>query len=200
MNMEYTKGQFIGYVPVGADRLAFSELQPERWYVLKTYPNKERKVMATFARRGISAYFPTKRTEELTEQRRFGRVVRRYKRTLISPLFAGVVFIPDFQVKLGGVTSVDGVEGYYRMGDCYPYLTPSLYQYVRHLAGEANMPVSHKRRLLKQGQAVHVIDGPFAYFTGTFDSLDSEGRLKVLLQLFGRMTFVTLDEGQIEPA
>lgn len=198
MNMDYHKGQFVGYVPVSGDALS-SLREPERWYVLKTYANKERKVMTTFARRGVSAYFPTKREEVVREQRRFGTVVRRFKQTLISPLFAHVIFIPDFQVKQGGVM-VDGVEGYMRMGDCYPYLTPELYKYVRQLAGHANMPVSHKRRLLQQGNPVRVVDGPFAYWTGTFDSLDSEGRLKVLLQLFGRMTFVTLDEGQIEPA
>lgn len=197
--MQYRIGQFVGYVPVNDSGAAMSsERQPERWYVLKTFPNKERKVMATFARRGISAYFPTKRIEETREQRRFGRVVRRFKQTLVQPLFAGVIFIPDFQMRQGGV-KVDGVEGYFRMGECYPYLTPSLYQEVRRIAGIANMPVSQKRRMMVKGRAVLVTDGPFAYFSGTFDSLDSEGRLKVLLQIFGRMTFVTLDEGQIEP-
>ncbi|ODM77780.1 transcription termination/antitermination protein NusG [Bradyrhizobium elkanii] len=198
MNMQYVKGQFVGYVPIDAEQAAVS-IEPQRWYVLKIFPNKESKVMRTFHQRGISAYFPTAQSTVVSEVKRFGHVVGRIKRTVVAPMFAGIIFIPDFQARIGGVM-VDGVDGYLKMDQCYPYLTPQLYAQVREIERYRNMPVARKRRLLQQGQAIWVTDGPFASFRGQFDRLDSEGRLKVLIDLFGRMTPVTLDEGQIEPA
>jgi transcription antitermination factor NusG len=47
---------------------------------------------------------------------------------------------------------------------------------------------------------VRVVDGPFAAFNGKIDRLDLNGLLKVLVDLFSRMTPVELDEGQIEAA
>ena len=198
MNMQYVKGQIVDYVPL-MEPSAVMLRDIDRWYVLRTFANKEAKVMRTFDRRGISAYYPTVRSEKFFEIRRFGRVCGRVKRTVISPMFSGVIFIPDFQAALGGV-KVDGVDGYLRMDKCFPYLTPQLMEQVRRLVALCNIPASRKRRLLAAGQPIHVVDGPFAEFAGKFEHLDSEGRLTVLIDIFGRMTPVTLDESQIEPA
>jgi transcription termination/antitermination protein NusG len=54
--------------------------------------------------------------------------------------------------------------------------------------------------LFKVNQAVRVVDGPFASFKGLIERLDSNGRLKVLVDIFSRMTPVELDEDQIEAA
>lgn len=193
----YRVGQHVGFVPT--DRLAVSIERPKRWYVLKVFPGKERKVMEAFARRGISAYYPTVTSDVVREIVRFGRVCRRVKVRAQRPLFDGIIFIPDFQARTGGVM-VDGVDGYFRMDGCYPYLTPELYAYVREIERFGNIPVAAKRRMLKHGQPVFVMDGPFAPFGGVFDRLDSDGRLKVLVNIFGRLTPVTFDEAQIEPA
>ena len=194
---EYRIGQHVGFVSV--DRPSTPIALPERWYVLRAIPGKERKVMSAYGRRGISAYLPTVRRDVVREIRRFGRVCHRIKVTMVEPLFGGIIFIPDFQARAGGVM-VDGVEGYFRMDGCYPCLRPTDYAYVREIERLGNIPVAHKRRMLKRGEPVWVTDGPFATFGGVFDQLDSEGRLKVLVEIFGRLTPVTLDEAQIEPA
>lgn len=199
MNMIYRQGQIVGYVNVDRASVLIEAARSCRWFVLKTFPDRESRVMRTFGQRGISAYFPTERVEVRRESRRFGRLVRRIKATVTKPVFPGVILIPEFQARLGGVM-VDGVEGYFRMGDCYPYLKAEQFDRLREFVGFRNIPVGDKRRLLAQGQRVYINDGPFAQFMGTFDSLDSEGRLKILVDLFGRQTPVTLDEDQIEPA
>jgi transcriptional antiterminator NusG len=171
---------------------------PERWYVLQTFPNKERKVMRTFRDRGISAYHPVIRKTKMVRGRRIDTV---------EPLFGGVIFIPDFQARAGGVR-VEGVEGYFRMGDCYPYLlerdpSGSSVQdmaWVRGLERFGNIPVARRYRLFKTGQLVRVLNGPFRHFSGVIDRLDSKGRLTVFLSIFSRMTPVELEEGQIEAA
>ena len=48
------------------------------------------------------------------------------------------------------------------------------------------------------GEAVKNVDGPFADFLGTIDSIDEEkGKLKVLVSIFGRETPVELDFLQV---
>ena len=44
------------------------------------------------------------------------------------------------------------------------------------------------------GEAVKIIDGPFADFLGTIDNIDeTRGKLRVLVSIFGRETPVELD-------
>ncbi|WLB43034.1 transcription termination/antitermination NusG family protein [Bradyrhizobium ottawaense] len=185
----YKIGDFVEYVPMLDEAIAVP-LVPQRWYVLLTFANKERKVMRTFRERGVSAYFPMIRKRAVHR----GRICE-----IAAPLFAGVIFIPDFQAGLGSV-KVDGVEGYFKMGECYPYLTPKLMQDVRTLEAMGSIPLARRKRLWSVGQLVRVTDGPFASFQGTIDRLDSRGRLGVLVDIFKRATPVTLDERQIEPA
>jgi transcriptional antiterminator NusG len=197
MNMQYRKGQIVGYVERGW-RGPLETPIPQRWYVLRTFPNKEPKVLRTYRNRNISFYFPTIRNRKRVTCTRKGYTYDVI-RDVISPLFSGIIFIPDFQAHEGGV-HVDGVEGYFKMGDCYPYLTPKLFNDVRRLEADGNIPAARKRRLYTIGQRVNVVDGPFAAFNGIVDRLDSDGRLKVLVEIFGRWSSVLLDEDQIEAA
>jgi len=48
------------------------------------------------------------------------------------------------------------------------------------------------------GEGVKIVDGPFADFLGTIDTIDEEkGKIKVLVSIFGRETPVELDFLQI---
>ncbi len=218
--MVYKIGDFVGYVTL-ADEVTAAPVQPQRWFMLQTYANKESKVMRTFRDRGISAYYPTLRQRKKFERRRSGFAAVSY-RDVVVPLFAGLIFIPDFQVKLGGL-DVDGVAGFLMVGEWRPWIWenapgierkpharidefPRRYQGtvdmagVRAMVADGNIPVARRRRLFQEGQRVRIIDGPFASFPGMVDRLDSRGRLNVLLDIFKRMTPVEFDECQIEPA
>jgi transcriptional antiterminator NusG len=187
--MVYRIGDFVEYVPL-VDDVAAVSIMPQCWYLLLTYANRERKVMRTFRERGVSAYFPLVRK----------RVVHRGRLCdVAAPLFAQAIFVPDFQASLGGVM-VDGVEGYFKMGDCYPCLTPRDMANVRHLEAIGSIPLARRKRLWSLGQLVRITDGPFAGFQGTIDRLDSKGRLNVLVDIFKRLTPASFDEHQIEPA
>ncbi|WP_315759319.1 transcription termination/antitermination protein NusG [Bradyrhizobium sp. SZCCHNRI2007] len=213
--VNYQLGEHVGMVDLVQVRGPAVTPMPQKWYVLQTYERKERKVMRTFRDRGISAYHPVVRRTEIRRGRKIDSAM---------PLFAGLIFIPDFQAKLGGVLGVEGVDGYLKIGDYYPFLpevaqpvkraeTPIKSRFIkrdqklvldmvgiRQIEGIGNIPASRKRRLYLAGEMVRVVDGPFAWFTGAVEHLDSKGRLRVLLSIFGRMTSVELDEGQIEAA
>lgn len=48
------------------------------------------------------------------------------------------------------------------------------------------------------GEAVKIVDGPFADFLGSIDSIDeAKGKVKVLVSIFGRETPVELDFPQV---
>ena len=49
------------------------------------------------------------------------------------------------------------------------------------------------------GEAVKIVDGPFADFLGTIDNIDeARGKLRVLVSIFGRETPVELDFLQVQ--
>lgn len=50
------------------------------------------------------------------------------------------------------------------------------------------------------GDSVNIIDGPLAGYTGIVEQIDlEEGRLRVLVSMFGRETPTDLELGQVEP-
>jgi transcription termination/antitermination protein NusG len=87
---------------------------------------------------------------------------------------------------------------------------------VTSFVGSGNKPVplqeNELRSILKQvkqepqirvefqlGESVRVVDGPFADFLGKVDEINAEkGKLKVLVNMFGRETPVELDLLQVE--
>jgi transcription termination/antitermination protein NusG len=87
---------------------------------------------------------------------------------------------------------------------------------VTSFVGSGNQPVplqeSELKSILKQvkqeptirvefqlGESVRVVDGPFADFLGKVDEINAEkGKLKVLVNMFGRETPVELDLLQVE--
>ena len=206
MNVEYHKGQIVGYVDIAKLRATVEPPAPQKWYVLTTFPNKDAKVMRTFKDRGINAYHPIVRKTETVRGRRVDRT---------TSLFAGLIFIPDFQAHAGGVF-VDGVDRYLKFGDYYPYLpelAPPLVKLadgtlgkrasdeipdmvgIRRLEADGNIPVVRRRRLHRVGELVRVVDGPFASFNGKIERLDSKGQLKVLLDIFKRLNSSRIRRG-----
>ena len=186
----YEIGQHVGYVDLVSRAGPVDLPVPAKWYALITHANRETKVMRTFRRDNVSAYFPMLRNREVKR----GRVIDR-----VVPLFAGIIFIPDFAAS-DALTFVDGVDRFMRFGDWTAFLTREQMAGVFKLEALGNIPVARRRRLYIVGQDIRVTSGPFAGFNGIVEHLDSRGRLTVLVDIFKRLSPLTLEEGQIEPA
>jgi transcriptional antiterminator NusG len=55
-----------------------------------------------------------------------------------------------------------------------------------------------KKALPKVGEAIRVVDGPFQDFAGTAEVNPQEGKLRVLISIFGRAYPLELDLVQVE--
>lgn len=172
----------------------------KRWYIVHAYSNFERKVAEAIRERakqqGLEDQFEEVLVpmEEVTEMRRGKRVAAERK------FFPGYVLV---KMEMSDRT-------YHLIKD-----TPK----VTGFLGSENKPIpiteSEAKRILQQvqegverpkptisfeiGEQVKVADGPFSSFSGHVEEVDEErARLKVAVSIFGRMTPVELEFGQVE--
>ena len=71
---------------------------------------------------------------------------------------------------------------------------------VEQLAGAADANDAVRFSIgLKQGQTIRVTAGPFAELMGKLESLDDQGRVRVLLEIMGGTVPVVLPETLVAP-
>lgn len=190
----FTVGQIVDYMPVGD---FVSVPMPKRWYIRRTAPNREFKVIKRARQLGLSAYLPT-----LTSRREFHRLQAGYewieRRNVVSPLITGAILVPDFEVDAENWKYVDGVFGWLRFGDYVPSLSPKLLADIRRIEAIGNTPKSKRAHYFEIGQLVRVVTGPFRGFSARVERFDGIGRISVGIEIFSRITPATLDEGEIE--
>lgn len=190
----FTVGQIVDYMPVGE---FLSVPMPKRWYIRRTAPNREFKVIKRALQLGLSAYLPT-----LTSRREYRRCQAGFewieRRNAVSPLITGAILVPDFDIDAPDWKYVDGIFGVLRFGDFVPTLSPKLLTDIRRIEAIGNMPKSKRPHYFEIGQLVRVLSGPFKDFSARVERFDSTGRLSVGVDIFSRITPIELDEGDIE--
>ena len=70
---------------------------------------------------------------------------------------------------------------------------------VNHILRAMRMEQPRVRVAFEQGQHIRIVDGPFAEFIGTVDEINMDkGKVRVLVDMFGRDTPIELDFLQVE--
>lgn len=192
------RGDYVGQVDL--DRL-FGPLEvpiePERWYILRVHPGREPKVLKTFQRRNISAWLPIMTYTENVQRWQAGREVT-VERQFKSPMISGAVLIPDFEMLGDRWERIDGVIGLMRVGSWLPRLSPRDVTDLRCIERIANTPKSKRERKFEIGELVRVTSGPFKSFSARVERFDSRHRLKIGVEIFGRITPTDVSETDLE--
>lgn len=175
----------------------------KNWYVVHAYSQYEKRVQQSLrehaARAGLEDMFgeilvPTEEVVEMRDGKR---------RTAERKFFPGYVLV---QMEMTDETwhlvkSVPKVLGF--IGGTADRPAPISDAEADKILGqvEASVDAPKPKTLYEAGEAVRVIDGPFADFNGVVEDVDYEkSRLTVAVMIFGRSTPVELEFGQVEKA
>ena len=173
----------------------------KKWYIVHTYSGHENKAKLTLKERvhnaGLDAYFG----DVLVPTESVMEVVKGQRRTTTRKFFPGYMFVQmvldDRTFHL--VKNTPKITGF--LGGTKPTPVPE-----REITGvQTNMnegKAKPKARVVFEvGDAVRVIDGPFANFSAKVEEVKADKqKIKVSLSMFGRATSVELDFAQVEKA
>ena len=175
-----------------------SEDSRAKWYVVHTYSGHEVKVLSSLRQRVAAMKLEQKILEALipTQERIQIRAGRKHQITeKMFPGYLLVRMILDDESWLA-VRTTEGVTGFIGVGN---KPTPIADNEVEVIEKFMAMEAPKFKAKFTVGEAVKIVDGPFAEFLGSIESIDEErGKVKVLVSIFGRETPVELDFLQVK--
>ncbi|MFH1899320.1 MAG: transcription termination/antitermination protein NusG [Patescibacteria group bacterium] len=167
------------------------------WYVVHTYSGHESKVAVTLKERVVASGHSDKVFKIFVPHQQKIVVSEGKKRSVDEKLFPGYLMIlmtmDDESWYI--VRSTPGVTGFVGMGS---EPTPLPESEVRTLMKFAKMEAPKFEAKFRVGDSVKVNDGPFKDFLGKVDEVNEEqGKVRVLISVFGRETPLELDFAQV---
>jgi len=174
-----------------------SDSKKASWYVVHTYSGHEIKVAEQLKQRvkalGLEEYIleiliPTQEKIEI----RSGA-----KQKIQEKIFPGYMLVRMILTDNSwiAVRTTNGITGFVGIGD---RPTPLKDKEVEAIQKFMDMAAPKFKTKFSMGEAVKIIEGPFADFLGTIDNIDeTKGKVKVLVSIFGRETPVELDFLQV---
>jgi len=178
--------------PVAADR---------QWYILKVQSNREDSIRETLLRRiqmqGLDRYFG----DVVVPKEQVSEFKSGKKRVVWRKLYPGYILVNMllnddtwYLVReTGGIGDFTGSAG---------RPSPMLPQDVAKLLNKAEVKADEAPRLkiaFKKGDRVKINEGTFENFEGEVEQIDeANGRVTVMLSIFGRSTPVDIEYWQIE--
>lgn len=168
-----------------------------QWYIVHTYSGHENKVARSLKQRVETMGFENKIFDIIVPTRNTIKVSQGKKENVLEKIFPGYVLIrmilDDESWLL--VRTTQGVTAFVGAGN---KPTPISEKEVEAIQKFMKMEEPLYKTAFTKGEAVKIVDGPFADFLGTIDEIDeTKGRLKVLVSIFGRETPVELDFLQV---
>lgn len=172
--------------------------ETKNWYAIHTYSGYEEKVAESIRQRAESLDMRDKIFEVLVPKEKMIEIKNGKRKVVEKRIFQGYVLV---QMKLTEdawyiVRNTPNVTGFVGTGiDPTPISEDELQKIQKRMGLEQP---KHKIDLQK-GEVVSIIDGPFKGFDGSINEIDeTKGKLKVLVNMFGRETPVELDTLQVK--
>lgn len=170
----------------------------KQWYAIHTYSGYEEKVAESIRQRAESLDMKDKIFQVLVPKEKMIEVKNGKRKVVEKRIFQGYVLV---QMKMGEdvwyiVRNTPSVTGFVGSGaDPTPVSDEEMEKIMKRMGREEP---KHKIDY-KIGEVVNITDGPFKGFDGTISEIDTaKGKLKVLVNMFGRETPVELDSLQVK--
>jgi transcription termination/antitermination protein NusG len=177
-----------------------------QWFVLKVQSNRERSIRSSLLRRikmeGMEEYFGEIHipTEKVVETKGGARRVREQK-TLPGYMMIQMELTDESWHLVRSTSGVGDFTG--AAGKPIPMEDEEVHRWLG-LGEEAGAQDEKAARpavkfQVAEGEHVKVKEGAFESFEGTIDSMDEmTGKVKVIIEIFGRPTEVELEHWQVE--
>lgn len=172
--------------------------EEKRWYVIHTYSGYEESVVKNLKQRAESFGMEDKIFEVIVPREKKIRIKNGKRKEIEEKLYPGYVLVEMIVTDESWyvVRNTPNVTGFVGAG-VTP--VPLSQKEVDVLMGRIKQEIPEVEMNIEEGDAVKITDGPFKDFDGKVSQVDKErGKLKVLVNMFGRDTSVELDFLQIK--
>lgn len=140
------------------------------WYLLVTKPRQEIRALENLTKQNYNCLLPM----ISVEKSRGGRIA-----IVEEPLFSRYILINlnSINDNWSPIKSTLGVTGMVKFGDIFPVIPNEVVEEIQAFAN------TQEKKLFRNGQELMIKSGPFKGHSVKFDSMDSESRAMVLLEM-----------------
>lgn len=173
----------------------------KNWYVVHTYSGYENRVKANLEKRVETMGMQDKIFRVIVPEHEETEMKDGKKRTMMRKVFPGYVLVELIMTDDSWyvVRNTPGVTGFIGSSGGGAKPTPLLPEEADRLLQQMGMTDKIVEIDISVGEAVEVLEGPFAHFQGRVEEIDTEkGKVKVSVDMFGRETIMELDFEQIQ--
>lgn len=167
------------------------------WYAIHTYSGYEDRVAENLRQRIESMDMADKIFDVIVPTEKQIEIKHGKRKTVDKKIFPGYVLV-DMVVTEDSwfvVRNTPNVTGFIGTGTTP---TPMAEEEVKTIKQRMGVEEPTYEVDLEKGETVNIVDGPFKDFDGQVDEVDkSKGKIKVLVNMFGRETPVELDFLQV---
>lgn len=172
--------------------------QKKRWYVVHTYSGYEDAVAKNLKQRVASLGMEDKIFNVLVPKEKKIKIKDGKRKVVEEKIYPGYVLVEMIVTDDSWyvVRNTPNVTGFVGAGTTP---VPVSTQEIENLKKRMGVQEPQYKIEVKPGDLIKVIDGPFKDFDGKVSEIDEErGKVKVLVNMFGRDTPVELDSLQIK--
>lgn len=170
----------------------------KQWYAIHTYSGYEEKVAESIRQRADSLDMKDKIYQVVVPKEKMIEVKNGKRKVVEKRIFQGYVMV---EMKMSEdawyiVRNTPSVTGFVGSGsEPTPIAKDEMEKIMKRMGREEP---KHKIDFTI-GEVVNITDGPFKGFDGSINEIDlAKGKLKVLVNMFGRETPVELDSLQVK--
>jgi len=172
--------------------------QQKNWYVIHTYSGYEDAVAKNLKQRVESLGMEDKIFNVLVPKEKKIKIKNGKRKVVEEKIYPGYVLVEMIVTDDSWyvVRNTPNVTGFVGVGTTPVPISP---QEIETLKKRMGVETPQYKIEVKPGDSVKIIDGPFKDFDGKVSEIDEErGKVKVLVNMFGRDTPVELDSLQIK--